>query len=55
MVGDFPSLDYPLRDMSLESEFSIEPYTQLLECRLLSTIWSGSDWVNSEFIVNYAL
>jgi hypothetical protein len=55
MVGDFPSLDCPLRDMSLESEFSIEPYTQPSECGLLSTIWSGSDWVNSEFIVDYAL
>ena len=41
--------------MSLESEFSIKLYTQLLECGLLSTIYSSSDWVNSEFIVNYAL
>jgi hypothetical protein len=55
MVGDFPSFNCPLGDVSLESKFSVEPYAEPSECGLLPVLWGSSDRVNSEFIADYAL
>ena len=55
MVGDFSGFNSPLRDVSLESKFSVEPYTKPSECGLLPVLWGSSDWVNSKFIVDYVL
>ena len=55
MVRDSPGFGCPFGDMSLKSKFSVKPYAEPSECRLLPWLWAGGNRVNGEFIVNNAL